>query len=58
MQTDESVQTEEKKRWTAEEKLAIIQRGRWHQKVSTIAVLTVPPRRRRVGLYFSLLARR
>jgi len=33
-----------------------IQQGRWHKKVSAIAALTVPPRRMRVGLYFSLHA--
>jgi transposase len=30
------------------------QRGRTRQKVSVIAALSLPPRRRRVGLYFSL----
>ena len=34
----------------------LLHRGRWHKKVSAIAELTVPPRRRRVGLYFSLLS--
>lgn len=34
----------------------LIQRGRSHQKVSAIAALSIAPRRRRVGLYFSLLA--
>ena len=32
------------------------QRGRHREKVSVIAVLTVSPKRRRVGLYFSLAA--
>lgn len=34
----------------------LVQRGRSHQKVSTIAALTVPSHRRRVGFYFSLLS--
>jgi transposase len=34
----------------------LLHRGRWHKKVSAIAALTVPPRRKRVGLYFSLLS--
>lgn len=33
----------------------LYQRGRSHERVSMIAALTVSPRRRRVGLYFSLL---
>jgi transposase len=33
----------------------LYQRGRSHQRISMIAALTVSPRRRRVGLYFSLL---
>lgn len=34
----------------------LLHRGRWHQKVSAIAALTIPAQRRRVGLYFSLLS--
>jgi transposase len=34
----------------------LLHRGRWHKKVSAIAALPVPSRRRRVGLYFSLLS--
>lgn len=34
----------------------LLHRGRWHKKVSAIAALTVPARRKRVGLYFSLLS--
>ena len=34
------------------------QRGRHRQKVSIIGALTVSPKRRRVGLYFSLIAER
>ena len=34
----------------------LLHRGRWHKKVSAIAALTIPARRRRVGLYFSLLS--
>jgi transposase len=34
----------------------LLHRGRWHKKVSAIAALTVPTRRKRVGLYFSLLS--
>lgn len=34
----------------------LLQRGRGWQKVSAIAALTVPPRRKRVGLYFSLFS--
>jgi transposase len=34
----------------------LYQPGRHHGKVSVIAALTVPPRRQRVGLYFSLYA--
>ena len=33
----------------------LYQRGRSHERISMIAALTVSPRRRRVGLYFSLL---
>lgn len=33
----------------------LYQRGRSHERVSMIAALSVSPRRRRVGLYFSLL---
>jgi len=32
----------------------LYQRTRSHEKISMIAALTVPPKRRRVGLYFSL----
>ena len=34
----------------------LLHRGRWHKKVSAIAAITIPPRRMRVGLYFSLLS--
>lgn len=34
----------------------LLHRGRWHKKVSAIAAITVPVRRKRVGLYFSLLS--
>jgi len=33
----------------------LYQRGRFHERVSMIAALTVSPQRRKVGLYFSLL---
>jgi hypothetical protein len=43
--------------WAPRGKTPIIQqRGRGWQKVSAIAALTVPPRRKRVGLYFSLFS--
>lgn len=34
----------------------LYQRGRSHERISMIAAITVSPRRRKVGLYFSLLA--
>jgi transposase len=41
--------------WALRGRTPIFRRtGRSHRKVSVIAALTVPPRRKRVGLYFSM----